>query len=110
MRKTLQTLLLTMLIMLPCMIVNADPYPETMDTGNLVLVDGGMGVGSYADKSSVAVQTYDPPNYQIASLYWTKLYHIKLRKAIILTNPGLSPCWEWYFLEGQQEPYLECTL
>lgn len=66
MRKTLQTLLLTMLIMLPCLIVNADPYPETMNTGNLVLVDGGMGVGSYADKSSVAVQTYDPPNYQIA--------------------------------------------
>ncbi len=57
---------LTMLIMLPCMIVNTNPYHETMDTGNLVLVDGGMGVGSYADKSSVAVQTYDPPNYQIA--------------------------------------------
>ncbi|WP_314093968.1 hypothetical protein [Selenomonas noxia] len=67
MRKTLQTLLLTMLIMLPCLIVNAeDIYPETMDTGNYILVDGGMGEGIYADKSSVSVQTYDPPNYQIA--------------------------------------------
>ena len=41
-------------------------YPDTLDSGNLVLVDGGMGVGRYADRSSVKVQTYDPPNYQLS--------------------------------------------
>jgi len=34
------------------------------------------------------------------------LYHIKLKKAIILTNPGLSPCWERHFLEVHQVLYL----
>ena len=41
-------------------------YPATLDNGNLVLVDGGMGVGRYADRSSVAVERYAPPDYQIA--------------------------------------------
>lgn len=44
----------------------ANPYPATLDNGNLVLVDGGQGVGRYADRSSVVVQQYAPPNYQIA--------------------------------------------
>ena len=44
----------------------ANPYPATLDNGNLVLVDGGMGVGRYADRTSVAVERYAPPNYQIA--------------------------------------------
>ncbi|MBR6305355.1 MAG: hypothetical protein IKR38_01060, partial [Bacteroidales bacterium] len=44
----------------------ANPYPATLDNGNLVLVDGGMGVGRYADRSSAAVERYEPPNYQIA--------------------------------------------
>jgi len=44
----------------------ANPYPATLDNGNLVLVDGGMGVGRYADRKSVAVERYAPPNYQIA--------------------------------------------
>ena len=66
MKKILKAWFLTMMLMLPCVIANADPYPETMDTGNYVLVDAGMGAGHYADKSSVAVQVYDPPNYQIA--------------------------------------------
>ncbi|MBQ7705405.1 MAG: hypothetical protein IJT73_08280 [Selenomonadaceae bacterium] len=43
----------------------ADMYPETLDDGNLILVDGGMGVGRYADKKSVAVRVYRPPFYQI---------------------------------------------
>ena len=30
----------------------ANPYPATLDNGNLVLVDGGMGVGRYADRIS----------------------------------------------------------
>lgn len=44
----------------------ANPYPATLDNGNLVFVDGGMGVGRYADRTSVAVERYAPPNYQIA--------------------------------------------
>ena len=44
----------------------ANPYPATLDNGNLVLVDGGMGVGRYADRSSVAAVEYAPPNYQLA--------------------------------------------
>lgn len=43
----------------------ANFYPTTLDNGNLVLVDGGMGVGQYADRSSVTVEQYAPPNYQI---------------------------------------------
>lgn len=46
--------------------VFANPYPDTLDSGNLVCVDGGMGVGRYADRSSVQVQMYAPPNYQIS--------------------------------------------
>ena len=41
-------------------------YPGTMDNGNLVLVDGGMGTARYADRSSVVVEKYAPPDYQIA--------------------------------------------
>ena len=44
----------------------ANPYPATLDNGNLVLVDGGMGVGRYADRTSVVVERYAPPDYQIA--------------------------------------------
>ena len=40
-------------------------YPTTLDGGNLVLVDGGMGVGRYADRSSAVVQLYCPPDYII---------------------------------------------
>lgn len=44
----------------------ASAYPATLENGNLVLVDGGMGVGQYADRTSVMVEQYEPPNYQIA--------------------------------------------
>ena len=44
----------------------ASAYPATLENGNLVLVDGGMGVGRYADRTSVMVEQYEPPNYQIA--------------------------------------------
>ena len=56
---TLATLLLSA-------VAFANPYPTTLDNGNLVLVDGGMGVGRYAARSSVAVEQYAPPDYQIA--------------------------------------------
>ena len=57
----------TLLILaLLSVVTNANPYPATLDSGNLVLVDGGMGVGKYADRSSVVVERYAPPNYQIA--------------------------------------------
>ena len=41
-------------------------YPQTLENGNLVLVDGGMGVGYYADKSSVSVDKYAPPFYELS--------------------------------------------
>ena len=41
-------------------------YPQTLDNGNLVAVDAHMGVADYADRSSVVVQKYEPPDYQIA--------------------------------------------
>ena len=67
MNTMIKAWLLAVLLILPCMVANANNlYPETMDTGNYVLVDSGMGGGTYADKSSVTVQSYDPPNYQIA--------------------------------------------
>lgn len=42
-----------------------DMYPLTLEGGNLILVDGGMGVGRYADKNSVDVAEYAPPFYQL---------------------------------------------
>ena len=44
----------------------ANIYPATLNNGNLVLVDGGMGVGRYADRSSVVAENYAPPNYQLS--------------------------------------------
>ncbi len=58
--------MLTLATLLLSVVASANPYPTTLDNGNLVLVDGGMGVGRYADRSSVAVEQYAPPNYQIA--------------------------------------------
>lgn len=43
----------------------ADMYPATLGDGDFILVDGGMGVGRYADKKSVYVHEYKPPFYQI---------------------------------------------
>ncbi len=43
-----------------------NPYPETLDDGNLVLVSGHMGSGYYVDMSSAEVYQYAPPHYQIA--------------------------------------------
>lgn len=42
-----------------------DIYPATLGDGEFILVDGGMGVGRYADKYSVYVHEYKPPFYQI---------------------------------------------
>lgn len=58
---------LTVLLLLTMLAATAlANYPGTLENGNLVLVDGGMGVGRYADRSSAAVEVYAPPNYQIA--------------------------------------------
>ena len=55
--------LITLLLLSAAAFAN---YPATLDNGDLVLVDAGMGVGRYADRSSVAVERYAPPDYQIA--------------------------------------------
>ena len=63
MMKTVVLVCLTMLLLSAAVFAN---YPATLNNGNLVLVDGGMGVGRYADRTSVMVEQYAPPNYQIA--------------------------------------------
>ncbi|MBR4491354.1 MAG: hypothetical protein IKO98_01705, partial [Bacteroidales bacterium] len=65
-KSIIRDILLTVTLMLLSAVTFANPYPATLDNGNLVLVDGGMGVGRYADRSSAAVERYEPPNYQIA--------------------------------------------
>ncbi len=42
------------------------PYPATLENGVLICVDGGMGVGRYADKDSVSVDKYAPPFYELS--------------------------------------------
>ena len=42
------------------------PYPSTLENGTLICVDGGMGVGRYADKNSVSVDKYAPPFYELS--------------------------------------------
>lgn len=67
MNKVLKAALFLFLLILPCSLAYADEnYPDTMYTGDLLLVDGHMGTGFYADRSSVVVQNYAPPMYQIA--------------------------------------------
>ena len=56
-----------MLFALTCQSVfAANPYPPTLDNGNLVFVDGFKGYGIYGIRSSVDVQLYNPPKYRIA--------------------------------------------
>ncbi len=67
MKHFFKSVLMTTMAVLSVLIVPAlaNPYPATLDNGNLVLVDGGMGVGKYADRSSVKAEWYAPPNYQL---------------------------------------------
>lgn len=65
--KTLQAIFFcAAILLLTPTVASADIYPATLDNGNLVLVDAGMGVARYANRASVAVQMYAPPNYRIA--------------------------------------------
>ena len=48
MRKCIRTACLTVVLMLAMVATALANYPGTLDSGNLVLVDGGMGVGYYA--------------------------------------------------------------
>ena len=62
----MKTTLLAFLSMLIFSIsVFANPYPATLDNGNLVLVDAGLGVGQYAVRPSVKADSYNPPHYQL---------------------------------------------
>lgn len=56
MRRCIRTAWLALVLMLAMMATALANYPGTLDSGNLVLVDGGMGVGYYADRSSVQVE------------------------------------------------------
>ncbi len=67
MNRVLKAALFLLLLILPCSLVYAeDNYPDTLSNGDLVIVDGHMGTGFYADRTSVVVQKYEPPMYQIA--------------------------------------------
>ena len=60
MRSCIRTAWLTVVLMFVTVATALANYPGTLDGGNLVLVDGGMGVGYYADRSSVQVEQYAP--------------------------------------------------
>lgn len=66
MQTTLKIIFLSAVMILTSAVAFAEPYPATLDNGNWVCVDGGMGVGKYADRSSVVAEFYSPPNYRIA--------------------------------------------
>lgn len=66
MKRCIRTACLTLVLMLAMAATALANYPSTLDNGNLVLVDGGMGVGYYADRSSVQAEQYGPPGYQLA--------------------------------------------
>ena len=66
MRSCIRTAWLTVVLMFAMVATALANYPGTLDGGNLVLVDGGMGVGYYADRSSVKVEQYAPPKYRLA--------------------------------------------
>lgn len=61
------TLSLTLIILSSASISQASNYPKHLNGDpNWVLVNAHQGVAWYMDKSSVAVQKYAPPDYQIA--------------------------------------------
>ena len=66
MRRCMRTAWFTLILLLAMVATALANYPGTLDSANLVLVDGGMGVGYYADRSSVQVEQYAPPKYQLA--------------------------------------------
>ncbi len=59
-------LMFLILFLLPMTVSAETTYSPTLENGRLILVDGGMGVGRYADRSSVTAQMYDPPIYQLS--------------------------------------------
>ena len=59
-------LMFLILFLLPMTVSAETTYSSTLENGRLILVDGGMGVGRYADRSSVTAQMYDPPIYQLS--------------------------------------------
>ena len=66
MKRCMRTAYLTLVLLLAMVGAALANYPGTLDNGKLVLVDGGMGSGYYADRSSVQVEQYAPPQYQLS--------------------------------------------
>ncbi|SEH45322.1 MULTISPECIES: hypothetical protein [unclassified Selenomonas] len=66
MKRCMRIAWFTLILLLAMVATALANYPGTLDSGNLVLVDGGMGVGYYADRSSVQVEQYAPPRYQLS--------------------------------------------
>ena len=67
MKKAKLLLIVVLMTMLMAVMFCAEAnYPQTLNNDNLVLVDARMGYAQYVDRSSVSVQRYEPPDYQIA--------------------------------------------
>ena len=65
-RARLLLVMVLMTVMMAVVCCAEANYPPTLNNGNLVLVDARMGSAQYVDRSSVSVQRYEPPYYQIA--------------------------------------------
>ena len=66
MKKLLKFFMIAVFIFTSSVTSAESIYPETLENGNLICVDGGMGVGYYADKSSVSMDNYAPPFYELS--------------------------------------------
>ncbi len=66
MKKLLKIFMVAVFILSSSAVSAESIYPDTLQNGNLVCVDGGMGVGYYAVKNSVYVDKYAPPFYELS--------------------------------------------
>jgi len=65
MRRTIILFLLAF-VMSAAVCFAEETYPSQLDDGKLILVDAQMGVGIYADRSSVHVKGCKPPKYMLS--------------------------------------------
>lgn len=66
MKNLLKFFVMAALMLITSTAFAESPYPRTLENNALICVDGGMGVGRYADKNSVSVDKYAPPFYELS--------------------------------------------
>ena len=65
--RFVRLIIISFLLLGPLSISEASNYPDYLNGDpNWIMVNAKQGVAWYMDRSSVAVQKYEPPNYQIA--------------------------------------------